>query len=366
MRFRTFALCLIIAFTPLLGSPVWGFELKTYADITYLLSSSDDVNPDEKNGSFRTSELDLVLTHLITDRIDVLSEVTIEPEEEAAQSRIDLERIHVGYLLSDAFKIHVGRFHNILGYWIPTFFHTSLFQTTIRRPSFALFEHNGGILPVHLVGVWASGTVRTSLLDLDYGLMVTNGFHIDKQDDAFFLTPEIISDTNKNKAVSANLIFRPTFLTGLELGLSGFTSQVDGFNGMPESLKILEVDQMILAVHLVYTADNNGIQFLSEYYSIRDEDVLTETGSFTSNVYYIQVGYYFAKQFIPYIRYEQVRIDEEDPYFSTLGMMDSHHWLYGLRFTMNPLSALKAEAQVINLSGFDRYTRYALQWTFGF
>ena len=98
----------------------------------------------------------------------------------------------------------------------------------------------------------------------------------------------------------------------------------------------------------------------------KSKDTLTDVGSFTNSAYYVQLGYHLTERFTPYARYEQLRIKEGDPYFISLGETDFNRWLGGLRFSQNPNSALKAEVQVIDQVGLDRYTRYALQWAFGF
>lgn len=363
MHFRPLSLSLVIFLTAFLHTPAAGLEFRGYADITYARSTNAE-DPNEENGAFALGEVDFFLIHVIGGQIDVLSELVIEQAESDGEGVIDLERLQIGYAFNDALRLHVGRFHNILGYWNTAFHHGRLFQTTIERPALLDFEHDGGILPVHLVGVWVSGTGVTRALKMDYGVMAGNGSYIDADQET--LVVQNTSDTNRNKAVSANLTVQPSFLTGLSLGASGHFSEVLGFDTSDMTLK---VDQSILGAHLVFENGENvlkGVELLSEYYRIRDEDTLTDTGSFTSTAYYVQLGYHLTERFIPYVRYEQVRIAEGDPYFESLDTADSDRWLYGLRFSQNPDSALKAEVQVVDQVGLDRYTRYAIQWAFGF
>ena len=75
-----------------------------------------------ENGAFAIGEFDLFMTHLIRNRIEVLFELVIESDIEGV-SFIDLKRVQVGYVFSDALKLYAGRFHNILGYWNTTFHH---------------------------------------------------------------------------------------------------------------------------------------------------------------------------------------------------------------------------------------------------
>jgi hypothetical protein len=48
--------------------------------------------------------------------------------------------------------------HTPLGYWNQYYHHGAWFQATATRPEMYLFEDDGGILPVHEIGIEASGT----------------------------------------------------------------------------------------------------------------------------------------------------------------------------------------------------------------
>ncbi|MBI3610293.1 MAG: hypothetical protein HY204_06280 [Nitrospirae bacterium] len=355
----------------------WGLEFKGFADVTYSRSTIDPglsppntIDPDERNGTFGLGPFDLFLTQPLENRLEVLSELVVESDR-TGDSFIDLERLQMSYLFSAAFQIHAGRFHNILGYWNTAYHHAALFHTTIDRPKFLAFEDNGGILPVHLVGVWLSGTVAASPTDIEYGVMAGNGARIDNDRDRFTFTldPGNISDPNKNKAVSANLAFKPSIPAGLGLGIFGNFSQVPILDiTLPTSLT-QQVDQSILGADLFYQNMQNGsscLELLAEYYRFIDKDSQASTGRFTSSAYYVQSGYHLTERFVPYLRYEQVRIAAGDPYFTALGTTNSNRWVYGLRCSLNPSSAIKAEVRVIDLVGLDRYIEYAAQWAFGF
>lgn len=200
--------------------------------------------------------------------------------------------------------------------------------------------------------------------------MAGNGSHIElkhiepDEENRPVLTPENIADPNKNKAVSANLTVWPSFLTGLGLGVSSHFGRIPGFEGSLTTPKTMEVSQEIMGAHLIYSTTR--AELLGEYYRVRDEDTLTNTGSFTSTAYYVQAGLHLTERLVPYARYEKVQVAEEDPYFRLLETKDSNRWVYGLRYAQNPDSVLKAEVQVIDQAGLDRYARYGLQWAFGF
>ena len=345
--------------------PARGFEFKGFSDVTYTRSSVDPgIDPDGRNGSFAIGQFDLFLTQPLDDRLEVLSELVVESDRNG-ESFIDLERLQISYLFSDALQLHAGRFHNIIGYWNTAYHHAALFPATIERPAFLEFEDDGGILPVHVVGVWLSGEVATAPIEIEYGLMAGNGPRIDND----VLNPGNVSDTNKNKAVSANITVKPSHPAGLGLGIFGHFGQVPIFDASSPPMEIGQVDQSILGADLFYQNLQDGaigLELLAEYYRILDEDPKTGTGRFTSSAYYVQSGYHFTERFIPYLRYEQVRIEASDPYFTALGAANSNRWVYGLRYSLNPDSALKAEVRIVDQVGLDRYNEYAAQWAFGF
>ncbi|MBI3810918.1 MAG: hypothetical protein HY283_01750 [Nitrospirae bacterium] len=364
---NSLSLALLIFILLQANRSVWGFEFKGFADVTYTRSSVDPgIDPGGRNGSFALGQFDLFLTQPLENRLDVLSELVVESNK-LGDTFIDLERLQISYFFSDALKLHAGRFHNILGYWNTAYHHAALFPTTIERPKFLAFEDDGGILPVHLVGVWLSGQVATALAEIDYGIMAGNGPSLKTDQVRFVLDPDNISDPNKNKAVSANVTFKPSIPAGLGLGVFGNTSQVPIVDSSMSPIQ--QVDQSILGADLFYDNTLNGssgLELLAEYYRFMDKDSQANTGNFISTAYYVQSGYHLTERFIPYLRYEQVRIEAGDPYFLKLGTTNSNRWVYGLRYSLNPNSALKAEVRIVDQVGLDRYNEYAAQWAFGF
>jgi hypothetical protein len=127
--------------------------LHGFGDVQYYqFLNSDDT---DEHGAFALGQLDLYMAESIGSRLDVLTELVIESPD-GAEFVVDLERIQIGYVASDAFKLSAGRFHSPIGYWNTAYHHGSFLQTTIERPLFLRFEDGGGVLPVHSIGVLAS------------------------------------------------------------------------------------------------------------------------------------------------------------------------------------------------------------------
>ena len=65
----------------------------------------------------------------------------------------DLERLQVGWQLSEATRLWVGRFHQSANYWNTEHHHGQFLQTSIYRPAIEEFEDTGSLLPSHTTGI---------------------------------------------------------------------------------------------------------------------------------------------------------------------------------------------------------------------
>ena len=136
------------------------FELHGFGDVQYYqFLNSDDA---DENGAFFLGQLDLYVAESIGPRLDVLTEVAIESPD-GAEFVIDLERIQIGYLFSDALKVSAGRFHTPLGYWNTAYHHGAFLHTTIERPLFVRFEDDGGRYGG--TGNWGSWPAQSGLVN---------------------------------------------------------------------------------------------------------------------------------------------------------------------------------------------------------
>jgi len=204
-RLLSFGLACLACLAPR-SSPA--FELHGFADVSYHHDIHDDAAPQENNGAFALGPVDLYVAESIGPRLDVLTEIAFE------SGIVDLERLQIGYLFSDALKVYVGRFHSPLGYWNTAYHHGAFLHTTIQRPLFLNFEDDGGILPVHTVGLMLSGRRFSAAGELSYNALVGNGSSIIDEAGAPVLDPNNETDPNKNKAVGFRAAFAPARLRG--------------------------------------------------------------------------------------------------------------------------------------------------------
>ena len=355
------------------------FEFKGFGDVTYADSTAvypvNPINNQDRNnitGRFALGALDLYVSQAITDRLEVLAEIAIEPARDSGEMGIDLERFQIGYVFSDMLKLRAGRFHTILGYWNTAYHHGAQIQTSIDRPVFLRFEDGGGILPVHAVGLWAEGRFRLSPMSIQYGVMFTNGSKVvgaePASDSSLGGTLDMNNnmDNNTNKQVTLQLRVRPYMLRALSVGVSGNVARVQGVDPGPAGAP-MEVSQQIYSADVEYI--DRYVEFLAEYYALRDKDELGTAGTNTNAAYYVQLGVTLADRFIPYGRFERMSIREGDPYFNVLtglGTPDQKKYLVGLRYNLTQNSSLKGEVNWIEPTAGHGYSLYQSQWAFEF
>src|SRR5712671_4347155 len=64
----------------------------------------------------------------------------------------DLERLQLGWQLSDETILWIGRFHQPTSVWNHDHHHGQYLQTSITRPAIDEWEDLGGVLPQHFTG----------------------------------------------------------------------------------------------------------------------------------------------------------------------------------------------------------------------
>lgn len=298
--------------------------------------------------------------------IEVLVELVVEEGDV-----LDLERLTLGYTFSDALRVRAGRFHTPLGFWNTAYHHGVQLQSTILRPEFLNFEDDAGILPTHTIGAYLSGRVRTTVGAVEYGALFGNGPKVtaNEEGDANVLSPNNISDNNIGKAVGLHAALSPEMIPGLKIGVSGYMARVqtdeDALDVAPKDGVVdnpVDVDQTILGAALTYSIGD--LSLAGEYFSIEDENNASGESD-TNDAYYGLITYAFKDRWIPYLMYENMKADEDDPYFFSLGTGDMTKWTAGLRYNINYRSSLKGEFRSVE-KGDDNWSEYAIQWALAF
>jgi hypothetical protein len=278
--------------------------------------------PDAPN-SFALGQFALFLTSAINERVSVLAEVVMEAS--AANTRVitDLERLQLTYHLNDHLNISAGRYHTGIGYYNAAFHHGSYFEIPIGRPRIFAFEDEGGVLPVHEVGVSARGSVPKTGSVLHYVAEVGNGRRWTD------LTGDEERDQNDAKSTNLGLSLRPERWRGVEVGGSFYRDEIPARSAP-------SVANQIVGAFGVYRTPSTEV--MAEWLQLS----YRQTGSlrYDNRGGYVQASRAFGKV-RPYYRYDRLGIQPGTPLIGSFGSSTAH--LLGIRLDPAEWIGLKAQ-----------------------
>lgn len=318
--------------------------LRGFTDVTF--TAQNDVGDEVRPDTFALGQFDLFMTSRLSDSISVLGEIVFEFGEDNT-AVLDVERVQVKWAHSDRLNVAVGRMHTPLGYWNETYHHGSWFQTTAARPLLYRFEDDGGILPVHQVGIQVFGTVSARSIDVQYNASVANGRGT--------ITDEILNvrDLDHDKALNLLLSVVPGRVPGLKVGGGVYLDTIPaGPAGGGEP-----IDERILGGHLVYLG--RRAEVLAELSHVRHR----RRGADLDTVGLYVQGAWKAGHFKPFYRFDRIDFAEEDEFF---GGRDVREHTFGVRWDAHVWTALKAEYRFTETSGLPSSHAATAQVAFTF
>jgi hypothetical protein len=332
-------------------------RIRGFGDVTF---HGDNYHPAGMPGSktaFTLGQLNLFVTSDISDRFKFLSEIVFEagPDNIYGVTRgtentfgVDVERYLLTYSQNEYFNLSAGRYHTAIGYYNTAFHHSTWLQTTTGRPLLFAFEDQGGILPIHNVGVEAYGSIPSGSLGLHYVAEVGNG-----RESRAPITEEpvqnIVTDQN-HKAVNFELFARPTKIPGLQVGFSAYHDKL-----VPNNLRA--VGETILAAHAVYTTPT--FEWLNEALVVRHSPDGGHT--YETPGWYSQISRRFGS-YRPYFRYQYINASPNEPIFPDIGLRAGPS--AGLRYDASESVALKLQYDFT--SRRDQHSVQGLQAQVGF
>ena len=338
-------------------------------------ASYTDSDKKGANSSFVLGALDLYAAEDIDEKTDVFVEYVFENDGEGFV--IDLERMWVKRRIDEAFQIAAGRFHAPLGYWNRTYHHGVLIQDTATRPQFLDFEDGeGAILPVHVVGLMATGSFDAGTSIFKYEVALANSSTFDSAASVNASVPgngvEIgianISDLSNDKSIYGRFTYNPKRLA-IEFGafaMSGTYLEAGGGDPQFGSLTAGKplVDQTVLGGDFHF--EKRGLRILAEYYRFDNQNKVSGNASFNAQAFYIQTSYQVTPLLRPVYRYESVSdITAGDVFFQILGAQNVDNHVIGLRLDLDDSNAVTF--QVTNHQ-FDNpnndFTDYIIDWSF--
>ena len=313
-------------------------RVRGYGDVTFLSSNyRPPVGETQTPSSFALGQLNLFVTSDISDRFKFLSEIVFEAGPDniygvqggtANSFNVDIERYLLQYSRNDYFNLSVGRYHTAIGYYNTAYHHSTWLQTATGRPLLFSFEDRGGILPIHNIGIEASGRIPSGWLGLHYIAELGNG-----RESRSPLEQEpvqnSISDKN-HKAFNLAVFSRPTHVPGLQAGFSVYRDLLVPI-GQPT------VSETILAGHVVYTTPN--FEWLNEALVVRHAPN-GFSHVFDTPGFYSQISRRFGA-YRPYFRYQYINASSQEPIFPDVGLRAGPQ--VGLRYDASESVALKLQ-----------------------
>ena len=288
--------------------------------------------------AFSLGQLDLFVTSDLSEKFNFLSEIVFEAEnkrqfgvttgEPPNSFGVDVERLLLQYSPNEHLNVALGRYHTAIGYYNTAYHHSTWLQTTLGRPFLFNFEDEGGILPVHNVGVSVSGLISPPSLGLHYVAEIGNGrrSRIALGDEPV----QNVIDENNHKSVNFAVFFRPESVHGLQAGVSVYRDLLTPLGKPP-------VGETILATHAVWILPK--FEWLNEAMLVRHHLEGTDL-TFNTPAFYSQISRQYGS-YRPYFRYEYLNAPNNEPIFPEVGLRTGPS--VGVRYDANESVALKLQ-----------------------
>jgi len=319
-------------------------QIHGFSDVGYHVSDQKG-----ETNSFGLGQIDLFISSRLSDQFSVLGELVLEANEKN-EFGFEAERLLIQYSQSDYFNLSIGRYHTSIGYYNTAFHHGTWFQTATGRPFIFAFEDEGGILPIHNVGLSATGRIPSGKLGLHYVAEIGNG--------RSRRTPigepvQNTVDENNGKAFNLGVFVRPDWLPGFQAGFSVYRDRLTP-DGLPK------IDETIAAAHFIYQGPS--VEWLNEGVLVRHAP-FGAGRAFNTGSFYTQISRKFGK-WRPYFRYQYVNVPEGDQIIGDAGRQNGPS--AGLRFDATEFAAFKVQYDRSARRMLDSINGLTLQVAFTF
>jgi hypothetical protein len=319
----------------------WAFRLRSklprisvggFADVNYAGEWTElDDGTDVSSNRFILGPLDLFLTSQLSERFSFLTEILFEFQNQG-ENIVDVERLLLKYEYADWLNLSIGRGHTPIGYWNTHFHHGTWLQTTISRPVIFTFEDDGGIVPMHYLGIQVGSQLNFESVSISLRAIVGNGRGSSPA------AIQLGDDLNNSKMLGGALEFRPMALPGLSFGASAFADRIPA--RQTETVSHDALDEVIAGGFVAYIED--AVEFLAEAQVIHHRDRGTDD-DYLSWGGYVQGAYRFGRP-KAYYRYDWSMPSSTDPFHRTfLDLGDLQLHTLGIRCDLAFFVALKLE-----------------------
>lgn len=240
------------------------------------------------------------------------------------------ERLEAGWRWHRAARLWIGRFHNPVGYWNTQYHHGNYLETAVSRPAIVTYEHDGGILPLHVVGAGLEGSWPRGEGELGYDLAVGLGPEIKEHglEALNIMDPE----GNHDPVFTLRLRYQPQEDGPDQYGL--FISR----SAMPGR----ELDQVTQTMAGVY-ANRQGsrLRLTGALFGVRHEYAHLSDSRFVNG--YLQAELALGMRWTVFARIEGNYGDGDDALVGEVASFVHERQLGGLRMELGQTQAIKVE-----------------------
>jgi hypothetical protein len=274
--------------------------------------------------SFSIGDFDLFVNAQLNDHVRIISELLITSDYTNLFS-VELDRMMLDYRVNRHLSLSAGKFNTAIGFYSNEFHRAPFFQTATDRPVMFADEDANGILPVHSIGVSATGEVPSGALGLHWVAEVSNGRATDS---GSLRATQNFVDANGGKAINGALYIKPAWLEGFQSGVGLYRDRLTlpGLGQIEE--RIYSAHAALIRSHLELMAEAAMLWNQSEF-SHRITRPVTSYG---------QASYLFGSV-RPYLRFDYQNVAASDPLFGSLGRKSGPS--AGIRYDFADFVALK-------------------------
>jgi hypothetical protein len=309
---------------------------------------------------FAIGAQDVLIKGELGKHLVALTEFAVESGD--AGFGIDVERFNVRWQ-SGPLYLEAGRNHTSLGYWNNAYHHGRWLQLTIARPRWVAFEDDGGLLPVHWVGLTSGAKLNlgTGTLNVVASLGNGRGKIVDDVRNT--------SDYQSLKAVQVSAEYVGLHWPDLRIGVGGVADRIPAQGALDRrALADVSIDELIGSAHIAYASV--PLILIAESYLVVHRATAKQWTTYGG---FLLAGYAFG-QWTPYAEVERIASrGGSDPFFvpdpaaAGLPSFDSLKEIVGLRIDLSDWTALKAEYRHTSFRETSTSVdEGVLNWSWGF
>ncbi|MGA3240331.1 MAG: hypothetical protein ABSG03_28980 [Bryobacteraceae bacterium] len=314
------------------GHTLGPIQFRVFTDFNFGGPTFDNLPPGGLPGStqsFGVGDFDLFVNSNIGEHMRVLSEVLVTSDF-SNQFSAEIDRLMLTYKFNKYLSVTIGKFNTAIGFYTNEFHRARYFQTATSRPILFTDEDSGGILPVHSIGMSATGEIPSGALGLHWVAEVANGTGSQGSQTSNVEPVQNFVDENNGKATNFALYARPEAVSGLQVGGSFYRDTLH-----PAGLSSFE--EHIFSAYAALVRPR--LELLAESVLLQHQS-LSDGMTFNTTSSYAQASYKMG--FLrPYLRYEYQNVPSGDPISGILGRENGPS--AGVRFDLNDFSCLKLQ-----------------------